>query len=179
MAYGYDEAWLLKYNARMARDGGRTPPEILPSPLHSSLCQMEHPGLDTTDTWLKLTLPYPSSGNHLYTVANNRKILSAAGRDYQASVVAAWLDKRPRGWIPLTGHLQVVHGYYPADHRRRDIDNPVKAIHDALTHAGVWVDDRQIIDCRQLWGHVAKTPYVRILIRCVAPQHSLEVLMQL
>jgi crossover junction endodeoxyribonuclease RusA len=177
MARGYDEAWLARHNARMAHDGGRTPVEDFALPLHSSLCQMEHPTDTTREPWLRLTLPYPPTGNHLYTVANNRKILSAAGRDYQAAVAAAW--QRPRDWVPLTSHLQVIHGYYPADHRTRDIDNPIKAIHDALTKAGVWVDDRQIVDCRQLWGHVVKHPYVLILIRCVAPGHSLEVLMQL
>jgi Holliday junction resolvase RusA-like endonuclease len=179
MAHGYDEAWLARYNARKARDGGRTPVEPLSSPLHSSLCQMEHPAHSAREPWLRLTLPYPRSGNHLYTVAQNRKILSADGHDYHASVAALWLEQRPRDWVPLTSHLQVVHGFYPPDHRPRDIDNPVKVIHDALTKAGVWADDRQIVDCRQLWGHVAKEPYVLVLIRCVAPQHSLEVLMQL
>jgi Holliday junction resolvase RusA-like endonuclease len=179
MAHEYTEAWVAKHNARMARDGGKTPAEALSWPRHSSLCQMEHQAPDAREPWFRLTLPYPPTGNHLYTVANHRKILSAAGRDYHTCVGEAWLLQRPRGWIPLTSHLQVIHGYYPADHRPRDIDNPVKAIHDALTKAGVWVDDRQIVDCRQLWGQVATPPYVLILIRGVSPRHSLETLMQL
>lgn len=30
------------------------------------------------------------------------------------------------------------------DRRRRDLDNILKALFDALTHAGLWLDDSQI-----------------------------------
>jgi crossover junction endodeoxyribonuclease RusA len=33
---------------------------------------------------------------------------------------------------------------YPPDHRRRDIDNLIKATADALQHAGVYEDDSQV-----------------------------------
>nr|WP_246877229.1 RusA family crossover junction endodeoxyribonuclease [Pantoea ananatis] len=33
---------------------------------------------------------------------------------------------------------------YPLDKRNRDLDNYQKTLFDSLTHAGVWVDDRQI-----------------------------------
>jgi crossover junction endodeoxyribonuclease RusA len=36
--------------------------------------------------------------------------------------------------------------------RRRDLDNLLKAPLDALTHAGVYVDDHLIVDLRIFWA---------------------------
>jgi crossover junction endodeoxyribonuclease RusA len=181
VAHYYDDAWLARHEARMAQDGGRIPVHDPQMALHSSLCQLDHPERARAEAWLTFTLPYPPSANHLYNpVAYGRTVLSAAGRDYQRMVGDIVLAQRPKPWTPLSGHLQVVLGFFPPDHRRRDIhDNPIKALADALTHAGVWVDDRHIDDCRALRGPVATPPYVVVWIRQVSPQHSQEVLMHL
>ena len=42
------------------------------------------------------------------------------------------------------GRLGARVDVYPPDRRKRDLDNVLKAIFDALTHAGVYVDDSQI-----------------------------------
>jgi crossover junction endodeoxyribonuclease RusA len=42
------------------------------------------------------------------------------------------------------------------DRRRRDLDNLQKAAFDALTKAGFWLDDSQVIDYR-----VVKMPVVK------------------
>lgn len=44
----------------------------------------------------------------------------------------------------LYGRIEVSMIAYPPDNRSRDIDNLIKACLDAMTHAGVWVDDSQI-----------------------------------
>jgi Holliday junction resolvase RusA-like endonuclease len=41
-------------------------------------------------------------------------------------------------------YLQVDVHYIPPDRRVRDIDNYLKCVFDALTHAGVWKDDSQV-----------------------------------
>jgi Holliday junction resolvase RusA-like endonuclease len=41
-------------------------------------------------------------------------------------------------WVALTLHM------FPPDLRRRDIDNPLKVLIDALTQSGLWKDDYQI-----------------------------------
>ena len=50
-----------------------------------------------------------------------------------------------RGAIkPMQERLFVKIVAYMPDRRRRDLDNILKALFDALTHAGVWSDDSQI-----------------------------------
>jgi crossover junction endodeoxyribonuclease RusA len=41
----------------------------------------------------------------------------------------------------------VIQAWLP-DRRRRDLDNLLKAVQDALAHAGVYDDDSQIVDLR-------------------------------
>ena len=48
----------------------------------------------------------------------------------------------------FSGPLAVVCEIYPPDGRRRDMDNVWKTLADSLTHAGVWLDDSQIVDLR-------------------------------
>ena len=71
-----------------------------------------------------------------------RVILSARGREYRAGVIAAVREfGQPE---KLHGRLRVTMLLNPPDRRARDIDNPIKAVLDALTHAEVWADDSQI-----------------------------------
>jgi crossover junction endodeoxyribonuclease RusA len=45
---------------------------------------------------------------------------------------------------PLRGSLLVHVAVHPPDLRRRDLDNAMKALLDALAHGGVYEDDGQI-----------------------------------
>lgn len=65
--------------------------------------------------------------------------ITAAGRNFRTRVKA--LVKRE---APFEGPLEVTVLLYPPDKRRRDIDNVLKALQDALQNAGVYVDDCQI-----------------------------------
>lgn len=51
-----------------------------------------------------------------------------------------------------------------ADNRIRDLDNYNKALFDALTHAGVWEDDRQVKRMLVEWGPVIPKGKVEITI---------------
>lgn len=60
--------------------------------------------------------------------------------------------------------LAVVCEVFPPDNRRRDLDNTWKPLADALTHAGVWQDDSQIIDLRLVRGEVRQGGQVVVSI---------------
>ncbi len=88
-------------------------------------------------------LPYPPSINTYWRhrVFGRRPIVyvTDAGVAYREEI------KLLAGVVrPLDGDLVVVVNLYPPDRRRRDIDNPIKALLDAMTHAGIWRDDSQI-----------------------------------
>ena len=86
---------------------------------------------------LTLTLPFPPSVNHYYV---RGRILSDRAKAYRKEVYYT---------IPridaLKGPLCVDMDVYPRSRRRYDVDNLAKATLDALTNAGIWVDDSQVV----------------------------------
>ena len=90
---------------------------------------------------IELTLPHPPSVNHYYRTWQGRTLISREGRAYRRRVAGIMLEHRHE---PLTGPLTVTIDVYPPDRRRRDIDNVLKALLDALQHGGAYADDNQI-----------------------------------
>jgi crossover junction endodeoxyribonuclease RusA len=70
-----------------------------------------------------------------------RHLISEAGRAYRIEIVAL-LFNYPH--TPLTGPLKLTIRAHRPDNRRRDIDNILKPLLDALAHAGIYEDDSQI-----------------------------------
>lgn len=126
-----------------------------------------------------LTLPWPPSMNHYWrSVAMGRSVrvlISARGRAYRAQVarsVALKATVGASGRHPLAGRLAVTVTAYPPDRRRRDLDNLGKALLDACTHAGIWLDDSQIDDLRIVRGQVAKPALVEIEINEISERQA-------
>ena len=94
---------------------------------------------------LTVELPYPPSVNHYWRRVGPRTLISRQGRAYRRDVATAVrrIDHAPER-LPLTGPLWVEVSLYPPDRRRRDLDNTLKALLDALQHAGVYPDDSLI-----------------------------------
>lgn len=95
---------------------------------------------------ISLELPWPPSVNRIWrnTVVGGkpRTLLSKEGRNYRAMVTQLVLAQRANR--QLGGRLRVDVVAEAPDRRKRDLDNLGKACFDALTHAGVWLDDSQI-----------------------------------
>jgi crossover junction endodeoxyribonuclease RusA len=91
-------------------------------------------------TEITLELPYPPSVNHYWrNVTVDRAVLSAEAKAYRIAVLAAVGPRKP-----LRTRLSVEIELFPPDKRKRDLDNPIKALLDSLQHAYVFDDDEQI-----------------------------------
>jgi Holliday junction resolvase RusA-like endonuclease len=91
---------------------------------------------------MEIELPYPPSINHYWRRVGPRTLISREGRRFRQRVMALLAA---RGVEPLVGDLAVEVEVYPPDRRRRDLDNCLKSLLDALQHGGAYADDSQIV----------------------------------
>ncbi len=118
----------------------------------------------TPFTRLAITLPPPPSINHYYRNLRGGTVISRAGRAFRQEVAYMVLAALDRRRLPLRGRLKVRVRYCPADNRRRDIDNVLKPLLDALLKAGVYADDEQVDDLRILRGPCSPGGKVEVVI---------------
>lgn len=88
---------------------------------------------------ISFKLPYPPTINHYYGQHGTRKYIKQAGIYFRTDVKKIVGIMKP---LECDIHLRIF--VYVPDKRKRDLDNILKATQDALTHAGIWVDDSQI-----------------------------------
>lgn len=114
---------------------------------------------------MNLTIPYPPTGNHSVKHTKNGHYATPEARRYKQTVKA--LAMQQGAILRLAGALQVVAEICPPDRRRRDMDNAWKTIADALTHAGVWLDDFQIADLRLIRGQPITGGSVNLFVEAI------------
>ena len=108
-----------------------------------------------------LRLPMPPTINHYFARKGNRTYLPAKVREYReqvAEIVAA------KGLAKLEGRLSLFVAVHPATRAKQDLDNRAKGLQDALTHAGVWLDDEQIDELHMVRREVVKGGMVSVVI---------------
>ena len=101
----------------------------------------------TSSDLLCFELPWPPSMNHYWRRVGAKTLISRDGRKFRREVLDTIFELSRQfemRRLHVTGRLSVEIDAYPPDRRRRDLDNVLKPLLDALQHAGVYDDDSQI-----------------------------------
>lgn len=111
---------------------------------------------------LEVTLPLPPSLNHQYHRLHGRVVLTGQARTYRDE--AAWLVRAAADRQPgVASRLRVIVRFRFGDRRRRDLDNPLKLLLDAVC-TGLGVDDSQIDELHVYRGYDLTSPGVMVRV---------------
>lgn len=92
-----------------------------------------------------MLLPWSPSANEIWRSlrGTGRPYLAAKYRTYLKNVLAYYIAQGSPKFIGKEP-LQVTLRLFPPHNRSYDIDNRIKPTLDALTRAGLWIDDRYV-----------------------------------
>lgn len=110
---------------------------------------------------IHLTLPLAPTINHYYGQRGARRYIKSAGQAYRQTVAEIVAEA---GHQTLEGRISLFAAIYPANRIRQDLDNRSKALQDALTNAGVWLDDSQIDELHLVRRDVVKGGKIEVII---------------
>jgi crossover junction endodeoxyribonuclease RusA len=109
---------------------------------------MNEPTPARDDLLCSLDLPFPPSVNsywrNVVIKGRPRTLISEAGRQYKATIFGEVVEQRACAAVAPDARIAVYVLFKMPDRRRRDIDNYLKSLLDAITEARVWLDDSQI-----------------------------------
>lgn len=113
-----------------------------------------------------MTLPWPPSVNSYWRHPTKgplagRHLISEDGRRFRSSVERTLLTVQA-GCLSTPCRI-VIHAF-PPDRRKRDLDNILKSLLDAITHAGVVADDSLFDDIHIIRRPPGKPGHVDIFI---------------
>lgn len=92
---------------------------------------------------MTLVLPFPPTANTNVRHARGAHYLT---REHKSFRQRAWFAWHVAKTSPLVGPIAVELVVLMPDRRRRDLDNLIKPVLDALQYAGAYKDDSQVAD---------------------------------
>jgi crossover junction endodeoxyribonuclease RusA len=111
--------------------------------------------------FLEIELPYPPSVNRVWQRGKGGRVfLSQEAIAFRNATVMACKTKRV---MAMAGDVFLDIALY-RPRRIGDMDNPLKALFDGLTHGGVWLDDSQAKEMRVLLLDDKESPRVVLKI---------------
>ena len=105
-----------------------------------------------------LRFPFPPTVNTYWRWTVKGPLISKRGRHYADLVKQEWymtLNTNPQHqgiWQTVRTPVGVAVTLNPPDARKRDLDNYLKALFDAMTKAGIWEDDSVVQRMLVEWG---------------------------
>ncbi|MBC7238568.1 MAG: RusA family crossover junction endodeoxyribonuclease [Chloroflexi bacterium] len=122
--------------------------------------------MESTKQAVSIDLPWPPTANRYWRRVNGRTILSRAARQFRKRVRDLWFVKKyvlgKDGFADTEVRVEI--DVYPPDRRRRDIDNVVKAVLDALVDVNIIDDDSQVKELRVVRHECIPGGQVRVRI---------------
>lgn len=100
-----------------------------------------------------LELPIPPSVNNYWGFHGHQRFLTPKAKEFKQEV---WLEAKKKFAPCLAQRLKVGIRFHFGNKIRRDIDNYIKSLLDALTQARVWEDDSLIDELHVYRGDIIK-----------------------
>lgn len=128
---------------------------------------------------IEFYLPFPPTVNNYYVKTSRGVFISQKGRRYRAGVAESLLEQvggsdRDSNYYDGRLHVEVVLA--PPDKRKRDLDNYMKALLDAISITGlVWEDDSQIDQLAIFRSQILKPGgQVKVVVNLAGPLVPLD-----
>ena len=113
---------------------------------------------------IRLKLPFPPSTNHYLrsrVIKGAKPIsmtyVSKVGKQFQKDVRDSVIEQIGLQHIRIVERVSLEITFHRKDARSYDISNFVKSTEDALTKAGVWLDDEQVDRILLIRGAIDRT----------------------
>ena len=120
-----------------------------------------------------LYVPFPPTINSYYKMTRQgQRYLDKSVREFRQKVSDSINEQCPGLKLDCPLFMEVY--LFVPDKRKRDLDNYMKGLLDALTEAGLWEDDSLIDQLHIYRGEVVKGGLVKIELSEAGPQFKLD-----
>lgn len=104
----------------------------------------------------KIRTLFPPSANSIWRNARGKTYLSLEYKSFLQSVVNCCAETLTKHWETDAQYVVYIE-LHPSTRRKYDVDNRIKPVLDALTKAGVWDDDSQVVQVTAMKDSVQKS----------------------